>query len=207
MTTSASSRHILWGHRLGLSVFFLIASPCKVPYCFLVAIKKNLTVGWMRSWINALHHRCDPDKRMEIKNKGDTGMVKKSISKSSNRPSVLVTQSLACMLVESTNRSKFCCPRGMPATHCFWSFVRSGGQKLKSSQAYTQPFADWVLKRHQVQGISGDVWTCRNLFFGKDISHLYIYIKYKLQDCPRLSVSMCIMFTNFRCHTRVDAGK
>ena len=25
-----------------------------------------------------LHHRCDPNKRMEIKNKGDTGMVKKT---------------------------------------------------------------------------------------------------------------------------------
>lgn len=126
----------------------------------------------MRSWINALHHRCDPNKRMEIKNKGDTGMVKKTISKSSNRSSVLVTQSLACMLLlqavdlcllKLQTDQDSCCPRGTPATHPCWSFVRSGGKNLKSSQAYTQSFADWVLKHHQVQGAPGDAGTCRNI--------------------------------------------
>ena len=175
-------------------------------YCFLVQVSYCLlrtnSIFWVRSWINALNHRCDPNKRMEIKNKGDTGMVKKSISKSSNRSSVLVTQSLLqavdLLFVETTDQDS--CPQVTPATHCCWSFVRSGGKNLKSSQAYTQSFADWVLKNHQVQGIPGDAWTCRGIYLGKAIlSSTSLKVA--------LNTSMCSMFTNFGAMSSLDAGK
>ena len=38
-----------------------------------------------RSWIAQLGSRCDPEKRKAIKEKGDTGMVKKTVSKTTNK--------------------------------------------------------------------------------------------------------------------------
>ena len=112
--------------------------------------------------------------------------------------SVIMLQAVDLLFVETTDQDS--CPQVTPATHCCWSFVRSGGKNLKSSQAYTQSFADWVLKNHQVQGIPGDAWTCRGIYLGKAIlSSTSLKVA--------LNTSMCSMFTNFGAMSSLDAGK
>ena len=59
-----------------------------------------------RSWIAQLGSRCDPEKRKAIKEKGDTGMVKKTVSKTTNKKTVSSTQFLFSAYVEYTEHNR-----------------------------------------------------------------------------------------------------
>ena len=98
----------------------------------------------------------NPAKKEEIKQKGDTGMVKKTISKTTQKPSVPMAQYILVDIILSS--SILTC---FSLLWCLARCLRSGGRSLTSSAAYTPPFAAWVLQHHLVAGGTGStIFRC-----------------------------------------------
>ena len=129
-----------------------------------------------RSWIAQLGSRCDPEKRKAIKEKGDTGMVKKTVSKTTNKKnsveySVFVQFLCWILIYIYIYIIVFASIKPwIPAL--FLLLARSGGPTLKSSAAYTQTFADWVLKQHlKATLVAGSCMV--NLFYTYQYGHIH----------------------------------
>ena len=126
-----------------------------------------------RSWIAQLGSRCDPEKRKAIKEKGDTGMVKRTVSKTTNKKTVSSTQFLFSSYVEYLYIYSIVFASIKPwIPALFLLLARSGGPTLKSSAAYTQTFADWVLKQHlKATLVAGSCMV--NLFYTYQYGHIH----------------------------------
>lgn len=125
----------------------------------------SLMASTLRKWIAELASQVDPVRKASVQQKGDNGMVKKTISKTSQKKSVWETQDLLVIYACPNHHQNFGDP--MEFMHfspiynvaCIWTFSlrphgilppRSGGPALKSSAAYTKTFASWVLRQHMV---------------------------------------------------------